>query len=127
MCILKRTVKNKATDEKHLNGVLLNILAISITFFLTIGSSIYFLGKLENRVVTIENEINVLKSDVEKFKAHENEIIINFFNLNNKVIDNKIYIYETYKDKEERDRLLKIVDDNFNKEINTIINKKPTK
>lgn len=126
MYILKSNIKNKKTDEKHLNGVLLNILSISITFFLTIGSSIYFLGKLENRVVTNENEINILKSNMEKFKNHENGIIIDFFNLNNKIIDNKIYIYETYKDKEERDRLLKIVDDNFNKEINTIINKKPT-
>ena len=127
MCILKRTIKNKVTDEKHLNGVLLNILAISITFFLTIGGSIYFLGKLENRVVTNENEIIVLKSDLEKFKTHENDVIIDFFNLNNKVIDNKIYIYETYKDKEERDRLLKIVDDNFNKEIKSIMTEKPTK
>lgn len=127
MYILKSNIKNKKTDEKHLNGVLLNILSISITFFLTIGSSIYFLGKLENRVVTNENEINNLKSDVENFKNHENGIIIDFFNLNNKIIDNKIYIYETYKDKEERDRLLKIVDDNFNKEIKSIMTEKPTK
>lgn len=127
MYILKSNIKNKNTDEKHLNGVLLNILSISITFFLTIGSSIYFLGKLENRVVTNENEINILKSDMENFKNHENGIIIDFFNLNNKIIDNKIYIYETYKDKEERDRLLKIVDDNFNKEIKSIMTEKPTK
>ena len=124
---MKRTEKNKASDEKHLNGVLLNILSISITFFLTISSSIYFLGKLENKITTNENEITVLKTEVEKFKNNENHIIIDFFNLNNKVIDNKIYIYETYKDKEERDRLLKIVDDNFNKEIKSIMTEKPTK
>lgn len=123
---MKRTEKNKASDEKHLNGVLLNILSISITFFLTISSSIYFLGKLENKITTNENEITVLKTEVEKFKNNENHIIIDFFNLNNKVIDNKIYIYETYKDKNERDRLLKIVDDNFNKEIKSIMTKKPT-
>ncbi len=33
--------------------------------------------------------------------------------LNNEVIENKIYIFEKYKDEEERKKLLEMVDDKY--------------
>lgn len=122
-----KKVKDKIGDEKHLNNVLLNILFISLTFFIAIGSGVYFLGKLDNKIDTNENSIKIIKSDIETFKNNENTKIIEINKLNNKLLDNKMYIYQKYKNSDERNTLIRMLDDDYSHDIEDVLNKKTTK
>jgi mannitol-specific phosphotransferase system IIBC component len=121
--VLKK-VKKTLSGEK-IQNILKKILVISFTIFTGIGGSIYFFGSLNNKIENHDLRIKNIELDMKNVNNNTTNTILQINQLNNKMIDNKLYIYRNYKNDEHIDKLLQITDDNYNFELINILNKKP--
>lgn len=110
-----------------INSILKKILVISFTIITGVGGSVYFLGTLNNKIDNHDLRIKNIELDMKNVNTNAINTIIQINQLNDRMIDNKLYIYKNYGDDSHFDKLLKITDDNYNTELNNILNiKNPT-
>jgi len=117
----KIVVPTKA--EEPINKFLKNLLIISFSVFTGIGGSIFFMGKVQDRMNENEKDIITLKTEFVTFKESTYNTVLEINKLNLSLMDNKMFIYQNYNDDVNVDKLLKISDDNYYKELNRLISK----
>lgn len=120
--MLKKVKKTLSGEKIH--NILKKILVISFTIFTGIGGSIYFFGSLNNKIENHDLRIKNIELDIKNVNNNTTNTIIQINQLNNKMIDNKLYIYKNYINDSHFDKLLKITDDDYNIRLNNILNEK---
>lgn len=120
---MKKIVNQKPIEGSVTTTFLKNFFITSFGIFATITTSIFFLGSFNNKITQNEQDITEIKNEVKTMKTEIVNDIVKINELNNNLIDNKIYIYMNYNEDDKIDKLLKITDQNYNTELNNILKK----